>query len=160
MKHYKIRNAVQEDLDGIIKLIQEFAEFEKLSDVCKVSEKDLHEAIFGTNKFADCLVAEVENKLVAYAILFPVFKTFRGERSMYLEDLYVLPEMREQGLGLKILKAVAEIAKEKNCVRLDWQALEWNKKAIDFYEKLGAKTDSGNVDFSLRGDDFLNLTNS
>lgn len=153
----KIRYISALDLSLVISLMKEFAEFEKLSEYCKVSENDLREAIFGVNKFAHCLVAESEKKIVGYAIFFPVFKTFRGERSMYLEDLYVSPKMRGQGLGLKMLKEIARVAKEKNCVRMDWQALAWNTPAIEFYKKIGAKTDDGNLDFALRGADFDKL---
>lgn len=150
----EIKKAIEKFIPQILELLREFAEFEKLSEYCKVSENDLREALFGENKFAHCLVAESGDELVAYAIFFPVFKTFRGERSMYLEDLYVSPKMRGQGLGLKMLKEVARIAKEENCVRMDWQALAWNAPAIDFYKKLGASIDDGNLDFSLRGADF------
>lgn len=152
-----IRPAAQIDLTAILKLIHEFAEFEKLSEFCQVSENDLREAIFGEHKFVNCLVAESENELVGYALFFPVFKSFRGEHSMFLEDLYISPKMRGRGLGLKMLKEVAQVAKAQNCVRMDWQALKWNKNAIDFYEKLGAKTDDENFDFSLRGEFFDKL---
>lgn len=151
---YKVK---EKNLQQIINLIQEFAEFEKLSEFCEVSENDLREAIFGKNKFVNCLVAESEGELVGYALFFPVFKSFRGERSMFLEDLYISPKMRGGGLGLKMLKAVAQAAKEQNCVRMDWQALKWNAPAIEFYKKLGANADDENYDFSLRGEDFVRL---
>lgn len=141
----------------IIALIREFAEFEKLSDACEVSEDDLREAIFGAGKFVHCLVAESENELVGYALFFPVFKSFRGERSMFLEDLYVSPAMRGKGLGLALLKEVARVAREENCVRMDWQALKWNTPAVEFYKKLGAIVDDENLDFALRGAAFEKL---
>lgn len=153
----QIYKAKENNIQQIINLIKEFAEFEKLSQFCKVSENDLREAIFGENKFIYCLVAESEDEIVGYALFFPVFKSFRGERSMFLEDLYVSPKMRGKGLGLKMLKEVARTAKERNCVRLDWQALKWNAPAIEFYEKLGAKYDDENYDFSLRGESFNKL---
>lgn len=157
MNNFRILNPAQADLNDIIKLIQEFAEFEKLSEWCKVSENDLREAIFGEHKFVNCLVAESEDKLIGYALFFPVFKSFRGERSMFLEDLYVSSKMRGRGLGLKLLKEVARMAKEQNCVRMDWQALKWNAPAIEFYKNLGAETDDENLDFRLRGEDFARL---
>jgi GNAT superfamily N-acetyltransferase len=145
------------DLPNVVFLIQKFAEFEKLSQFCQVSENDLRKAIFGENKFVNCLVAETENALVGYALFFPVFKSFRGERSMFLEDLYVSPIMRGCGLGLKMLREVARMAKEQNCVRMDWQALKWNAPAIEFYKNLGAETDDENLDFRLRGENFARL---
>lgn len=154
---FQIHFAKKENLLQIISLIKEFAAFENLSDACEVSENDLREAIFGENKFVNCLVAESENEIVGYALFFPVFKSFRGERSMFLEDLYVSSKMRGQGLGLKMLKEVARIAKEQRCVRMDWQALKWNEQAIKFYKNLGAKTDDENLDFGLCGEDFDKL---
>jgi GNAT superfamily N-acetyltransferase len=118
----------------------------------------LREAVFGANRFAHCLVAESHGELVGYAIFFPVFKTFRGERSMFLEDLYVSPKMRGRGLGFALLKEVARIAKEQNCVRMDWQALKWNAPALEFYRNLGAESDDENLDFRLRGAAFEKLS--
>lgn len=157
MNNFEILNAAQTHLNSIIKLIREFAEFEKLSEFCQVSENDLREAIFGEHKFINCLVAGSGNELVGYALFFPVFKSFRGERSMFLEDLYISPKMRGKGLGLKLLKEVARTAKEQNCLRMDWQALKWNAPAIEFYKNLGAETDDENLDFRLRGEDFARL---
>ena len=157
MSSFKIRSAVQKDLNCIIKLILEFAEFEKLSGVFTITENDLREAIFGESKFVNCLVAEGENKLVGYALFFPVFKSFRGERSMFLEDLYISPEIRGRGLGLRMLREAARTAKEQNCVRMDWQALRWNRDAIEFYKNLGAEADDENFDFHLRGEAFDKL---
>lgn len=157
MNIYSIRKVKIQELSKIINLIKEFAEFEKLSEWCDVSENDLHEAIFGANKFVNCLVAESENELVGYALFFSVFKSFRGERSMFLEDLYISPDMRGRGLGFELLKAVAQEAKNQNCVRMDWQALKWNTPAVEFYKNLGAETDDENFDFRLRDANFLRL---
>ena len=155
--NFWIRVADEKAVESVLELIREFAEFEKLSEWCEVSENDLREVIFGENKFVNCLVAESENEIAGYAIFFPVFKSFRGERSMFLEDLYISPKLRGQGFGLKMLKEVARIAKHQNCVRVDWQALKWNKSAIEFYKNLGAETDDENLDFRLRGEAFEKL---
>jgi len=154
----EIRKAEIKDLPQIIVLMREFAVFEHLEDSFLVTEKKLSDAIFGKNSFAKCLVAYSANEMIAFAIGFPVLKTFRGERSFYLEDLYITPEFRGKGFGFEMLKAVAKLAKEENCVRMDWQALDWNVKAIEFYEKIGAETDSGNVDFRLIAEQFDKLT--
>lgn len=156
----RICEATEKNIPQIVELIREFAEFEKLSEFCKVSENDLRAAIFDEGKFVQCLVAESEKHLVGYALFFPVFKSFRGERSMFLEDLYVSPQMRGRGLGLKMLIEIARIAKAQNCLRMDWQALKWNAPAIEFYQKLGAQTDDENLDFGLRGAGFENLANN
>ena len=155
--NFKIERAAPENLPQIVALIKEFAEFEKLSDWCKVVENDLREAIFGTNSFVQALVAFADEDCVGYALFYPVFKSFRGERSMFLEDLYVSPQMRGRGLGLKMLREAARTAKEQNFVRMDWQALKWNAPAVKFYENLGAEYDDENFDFRLRGAAFERL---
>lgn len=156
----KIRPAEEKDLPQLIALMREFAEFENLAHLFKAGEKDLQAAIFGAEAFVHCLVAESgDGALAAYAMFFPVFKTFRGERSMFLEDLYVAAEMRGRGLGLALLKQVARLAKEKRCVRMDWQALRWNAPAVEFYKRIGAALDDENLDFALRGAAFENLQN-
>lgn len=152
--HAEIRNADARDLPEIITLMREFAEFEKLEDSFFVTEENLFAAFFGDKAFAKCLVAVVEKETVAFAIGFPVLKTFRGERSFYLEDLYVKNEFRVRGLGYEMLKAVAALAKAESCVRMDWQALDWNEKAIRFYQKIGAEINHENVDFRLIEEQF------
>jgi GNAT superfamily N-acetyltransferase len=158
MKHQLlVRAARSEDAAVIVLLIREFAEFEKLSAWCEVTEKSLREAIFGKKAFVQALVAIEENRFVGYALFFPVFKSFRGERSIFLEDLYVTPDFRGQGLGLLMLKEVAKYAKQNGFARMDWQALKWNKAAIEFYKNLGSESDDENFDFRLRGAAFEKL---
>jgi len=152
-----VREAQAVDVRAIVLLIREFAEFEKLIEWCEVTENDLHEAIFGKLSFVQALVAMDGNRYVGYALYFPVFKSFRGERSIFLEDLYVTTDLRGNGLGLVMLREVAKHAKKQGFVRLDWQALKWNEAAINFYKNLGAETDDENFDFRLRGAAFNNL---
>ncbi len=153
-----VREAKPSDVPAIRLLIQEFAEFEKLSDVCEVTETDLQAAIFGDGNFVKALIALDGNRYVGYALFFPVFKSFRGERSMFLEDLYVMPDVRGNGLGFVMLREVANRAKKAGCSRLDWQALKWNEPAINFYRNLGAESDDENFDFRLRGAAFIELS--
>ncbi len=153
-----VREAKSSDVPAIRLLIQEFAEFEKLSEWCEVTETDLEAAIFGDRKFVGALVAMDGNRYAGYALFFPVFKSFRGERSVFLEDLYVTPDLRGNGLGFVMLREVANQAKKAGCFRLDWQALKWNTAAIDFYKNLGAETDDENFDFRLRGAAFQRLS--
>ena len=153
-----VREAKPADVPAIGILIREFAEFEKLIEWCEVTETDLREAVFGGQKFVQALVAMDGNRYVGYALYFPVFKSFRGERSIFLEDLYVTPDLRGNGLGIVMLREVAKYAKEQGFTRLDWQALKWNEAAINFYKNLGAETDDENFDFRLRGAAFLKLS--
>jgi len=103
-----VRVARSEDVAAIAILIREFAEFEKLSAWCEVTEANLQEAIFGKKSFVQALVAMADNRYVGYALFFPVFKSFRGEPSIFIEDLYVTPDMRGQGLGFMMLRVVAK----------------------------------------------------
>ena len=152
-----VRVARSEDVAAIAILIREFAEFEKLSAWCEVTEANLQEAIFGKKSFVQALVAMADNRYVGYALFFPVFKSFRGERSVFLEDLYVMPDLRGQGLGFVMLREIAKYAQEQGFARLDWQALKWNEVAIEFYKNLGAESDDENFDFRLRGAAFEKL---
>lgn len=153
----RVRSARAGDVTALAVLIREFAEFEKLSAWCEVTEEDLQQAMFGDKSFVQALVALAGRVYVGYAIFFPVFKSFRGERSIFLEDLYVTPNVRGNGLGFAMLAEVAKYASERGFTRMDWQALKWNQPAIDFYKKLGAETDDENLDFRLRGASFERL---
>ena len=154
----KVRAAEAGDVTAIAVLIREFAEFENLSAWCEVTEDDLREAIFGSKSFVRALVALSGNRYVGYALFYPVFRSFRGERSMFLEDLYVTPDLRGNGLGFVMLREVAKYAKDEGFVRMDWQALKWNAPAVKFYESIGAEHDDENYDFRLRGQAFEQLT--
>ena len=152
-----VREARKTDVPAIAILIREFAEFEKLAHWCEVTEDDLHEAIFGKKSFVQALVAMAGDRYAGYALYFPIFKSFRGERSIFLEDLYVTPDLRGNGLGFVMLREVAKYAKERGFARMDWQTLKWNESAINFYKNLGAESDDENFDFRLRGAAFNNL---
>jgi GNAT superfamily N-acetyltransferase len=146
-----------EQLTQLLNLLREFAQFENLQNEFLVDEEKLNLVLFGEEKFVECLVGFADEEMVAYAIFFPIFRTFRGDRSMYLEDLYVKETMRGRGFGLAMLKAVARQARERGFSRMDWQALNWNIPAIDFYKKLGAESNEEQMDFRLIGAAFEKL---
>jgi len=153
----KIRKSESGDLPNILAMIREFAEFENLSDYCQVTEENLREAIFGENSFVESLIALVDERPVGYAVFFPYFASFRGQRGLYLEDIYLKPEFRQAGLGEKMLREIARIGAEKGCLRIDFQVLKHNQKAISFYEKLGAVRDESEIHFKFTDDAFQNL---
>ena len=134
-----IRPARPEDVPGILAMIRELAEFEALSHQVVATEDDYHASLFGENPAAEALVAEVENNLVGYAIFFSTFSTFIGRAGIWLEDLYVRPDFRGLGLGKGLLKAVGEIAAARNAGRYEWSVLDWNRNAIDLYERVGGE---------------------
>ena len=155
--NFVVRTAEAKDMVAIAILIREFAEFEKLSAWCEVTDDDLHKAIFGEKSFVQSLVALSDGRYVGYALFYPSFKSFRGERSIFLEDLYVTPELRGNGLGFVMLREVAKYAVEEGFARMDWQVLKWNAPAVKFYESIGAEYDDENFDFRLRGQAFAQL---
>lgn len=152
-----IRKAVEADLEAVTDLMREFAEYEKLTDDFFLTEKSLRQAVFGDDGFVYLLVGALDDDIIGFALLYPKYASFRGERSLYLEDLYVKPEFRGKGFGLAILKQAAKLATSSGFQRLDWQALKWNTPAIDFYNKIGAESDDGNINFRLIEKNFEDL---
>ncbi len=139
MNQLSIRPATAADVGAILGMIQELAEFEKLSHMCVATEALLANALFGDNPFCECLVGWENDKPIAFALFYHNFSTFRGQKGLYLEDLYVKPEYRSSGYGREMLVALARIAIERKCGRFEWAVLNWNENAIDFYAGLGAE---------------------
>jgi GNAT superfamily N-acetyltransferase len=133
-----IRAAAPADVSAIFALMMELAEFEKLTHLFVATEDGVRDALFGPRPAAEALVAEESGQIVGYALFFHNFSTFLGKRGLYLEDLYVRPNLRGSGLGTKMLRALAALAVERQCGRFEWSVLDWNQQAIDFYEKMGA----------------------
>ncbi len=142
MKHHILRAAEQQDVPAIVGLIRELAEFEKLSHLCQVSAESLAPHLFGhqpgDRPVAECVVGEVGGQVVAFALFFTNFSTFLAKPGLYLEDLYIRPAHRGNGLGKALLKHLAGLAVERGCGRFEWCVLDWNENAIAFYEGSGA----------------------
>ena len=134
-----IRPATAADLPLIASLIRDLADYEKLAHEVRFDEAVLGERLFGERPYAEVLIGEVDGVAQGFALFFHNFSTFEGKPGVYLEDLYVRPEARGAGLGKALLKALAQIALERDCARLEWWVLDWNAPAIGFYQKLGAK---------------------
>jgi GNAT superfamily N-acetyltransferase len=135
---HTLRAAEPHDVPAIVGLIRELAEFEKLSHLCQVSVESLAPHLFGHKPVAECIVGEVSGEVVAFALFFTNFSTFLAKPGLYLEDLYIQPAHRGSGLGKALLKHVAGLAVERGCGRFDWCVLDWNERAIRFYEGMGA----------------------
>jgi len=103
-----------------------------------MTEETLRESLFGSRPSAEVLLGYYQDKPVAFAVFFHNFSTFLGRRGLYLEDLFVIPEMRGKGFGRALLVRLAQIARERNCGRFEWAVLDWNEPAIEFYKRLGA----------------------
>ncbi len=133
-----IRQAIQDDCPLILDFIRELAEYEKLSDKVVATVDDLAEHLFGDVPRASVLIAEIANQAAGFALYFHNFSTFLGQPGIYLEDLFVRPTHRGQGIGRALLGKLAQRAIEMNCGRIEWAVLDWNQPAIDFYRSLGA----------------------
>lgn len=135
----KLRNAGRDDVPLIFSLIRELAEYEKLAHEVVATERQLQENLFGSRPQAEVVIAEWNGKPAGFALFFHNFSTFLGRRGLYLEDLYVRPEVRGKGIGRALLIHLARIAVERGCGRFEWAVLDWNEPARRFYESLGAK---------------------
>lgn len=136
---FEIIQAQEKDTPLVLNFIKELAEYEHLLDKVKATEEILYESLFGEHKVAECIIAYEEDIAVSFALFFYNFSTFLGKKGIYLEDLFVKPEYRGKGYGKALLKYLAKLAKRKNCGRLEWWVLDWNKPSIEFYNSLGAK---------------------
>ena len=139
---YLLRPARSEDIPHIHKLMLDMAEFENLTGIFKATPDSLHQSLFGDRPAVNCLVgatASAPDAPVAYIMWFHNYSSFLDKRGLYLEDLYVDPAHRGQGLGKLALKHLAQLAVELDCGRFEWSVLDWNRNAIDFYEYLGAQ---------------------
>ena len=145
----EIRKAGRSDVEAITNLMHDFAAFEDLSEYFESTPENLAAVMFGDRSFVNGLVAEDNGEVVAYALFYPNYATFRGQRGMYLEDIFISPAHRGQGIGEAMLRRIAQISKEQGCERIDFQVLEWNQPAIGFYERLGAHRDASERHFKF-----------
>ncbi len=134
-----VRPAEKRDVGVIMGFIRELAEYERLAHEVVADEVSLDRFLFGERPAAEALIAEYETTPVGFALFFHTFSTFVGRPGLYLEDLYVRPNMRGKGFGKLLLRHVAQLARERDCGRLEWAVLDWNESAIRFYENLGAR---------------------
>lgn len=134
---FKLRFADENDTALILGFIKELAQYEKLQDQVVATEETLRESLF-SKRAAEVIIGEYEGVPVGFALFFHNFSTFLGQAGLYLEDLYIKPEMRGKGMGKTILSFLAGLALERNCGRLEWWVLDWNEPSIQFYKKLGA----------------------
>jgi GNAT superfamily N-acetyltransferase len=138
-------------------LIKKLAEYERLLDQVVATEAMIHDALFGERAAAEAVIAWVGDEPVGFAIYFHNFSTFRGRQGLYLEDLFVEPAYRGQGIGKRLLLHLAQIAVERGCDRFEWAVLDWNEPSIKFYQSLGAKPQDDWTVYRLTGDALARL---
>jgi GNAT superfamily N-acetyltransferase len=147
-----IRPATPADVSTILHFIRELALYEREPDAVIATEGDLLRDGFGPTPRFRCLIAERNNEPVGFALYFTSYSTWLGHHGIRLEDLYVTPTHRRQGIGKALLAALARIAVDEGCPRLEWDVLTWNQPAIDVYEALGATTQTEWRIMRLAGD--------
>lgn len=132
-----LRFAQEQDIPLILYFIRELAKYENMLDKVVATESGLKESIF-IKKAAEVIICEYKREPAGFALFFHNYSTFLGQAGIYLEDLFVKPEMRGKGLGKVILSYLAKLAVERGCGRLEWACLDWNEPSIQFYKSLGA----------------------
>lgn len=157
INNFNTRPAVEEDIKTILYFINELAIYEKLENQMHATEEGLTKTIF-KEKYAEVVIADVDGKPVGFALFFHNYSTWEAKPGLYLEDLYVTPEMRGFGYGKKLLQHLAKIAVERDCARFEWSCLDWNEPSIKFYKSLGAVPMDDWTGYRLTGEALINMT--
>ena len=148
----RIRAATRADVPLILSFIRGLAEYERLPDEVVATEELLEKSLFGARPDAEVLLAFEGSEPAGFALFFHNYSTFLARRGLFLEDLFVVPERRGRGIGRRLLGALAAIAVERDCGRLEWSVLDWNEPAIRFYRSLDARAMDEWTVFRLTGD--------
>ena len=154
---FRIRPAQPGDAPAILALIRALAEYERAPHDVVATEEQLRENLFGPHPAAEVLLGEEAGVPVCFALFFHNFSTWLGRRGLYLEDLFVRPALRGKGYGRALLVRLAQIARERDCGRMEWAVLDWNEPAIQFYRKLGARPNDDWTIFRLTTDGLSQL---
>lgn len=149
----RIRPAVETDLDTIVELIHALAEYEREPEAVKLVPSALRLHLFGPRPFAEVLMAETPaGESAGFALFFHNYSTWEGRPGIWLEDLFVRPALRGHGFGKALLAALARLAVERGCGRLEWSVLDWNAPSIAFYRALGANPMAEWTTYRFTGD--------
>jgi GNAT superfamily N-acetyltransferase len=154
---FRIEPATESDVPVIFRLIKALAEYERLSHEVVATESVIRAALFGPTPAAEAVIAHAGDEPAGFAVFFLSFSTFRGDRGLYLEDLFVEPQWRRRGLGRKLLAYVASAAVARGCSRMNWSVLDWNESAIRFYQGIGAEPVREWKGYGISGEAFRRL---
>jgi GNAT superfamily N-acetyltransferase len=152
-----IRAAIAPDVPLIQQFIRDLAEYEREPEAAIATQEDLLRDGFGPEPKYRCVIAEWDGEPAGFAFFFYNYSTWQGKPGLYLEDLFVKPVFRGKGIGKSLLLHLAKIAIAENCGRFQWQVLDWNTPAIDFYKSLGAETMSAWLTMRVEGDNIRKL---
>ena len=152
-----LRKAVESDAGEILRLVRALADYEKLLHEVKATEADFREMMFGPRPSAYAVLAEADGAAVGLALYYHTFSTFTGRCDLFLEDLFVMPTYRGRGIGIALFRHLAGTARDEQCRRIEWRVLDWNKPAIDFYHRIGARPMTDWNVMRLQGDALVAL---
>jgi GNAT superfamily N-acetyltransferase len=152
-----IRPATHDDAALILELIHGLAEYERAPDAVIATESDIIRDGFSGDPRFYCVIAERAGVPAGFAFYFFHYSTWLGKPGLYLEDLFVKPELRGNGIGKALLVYLAQVALRENCYGMRWQVLDWNQPALDFYQRLGAKVMREWLDVRISGDSLRTL---
>ena len=147
----KIRDASQTDVPFILRMIRELAAYERAPDAVIVTQEDLKRDGFSEHPKFQSYILEINLNPVGFFLIYDRYSTWKG-KCLYLEDLYVIPEQRNQGLGKMVMDYLLEKAKNEGYRRFEWQVLDWNEPSIEFYKIFGATLDGGWINCRIEGD--------
>lgn len=154
--HFVLRFAEKMDARIILFFINELAKYEKLENEVIATEEKLIETLFD-RKYAEVIIAEYKGRPVGFCLFFYNYSTFLGQPGIYLEDLFLVPEVRKMGFGKTILTFLARLAVDRNCGRLEWSCLDWNEPSRRFYESLGSESKDEWIGYRLSGQALLDM---
>jgi GNAT superfamily N-acetyltransferase len=160
MSVIEIRKARPADAAMILGFVTDLAIYEKAENEVIATVSDIEHSLFGHESTADAVICSIDNEPVGFAVYFFNYSTWLGRNGLFLEDLYVSQQHRGKGAGKALLKHLAGIALENNCGRLEWNVLDWNEPAINFYQALGAKPQVEWVGYRLTGKSLEELSKS
>ena len=153
----RVRNASSDDVPLILELIRELAEYEKAPEQARATPEDLRRDGFSTNPKFRVMIAEWMGEPAGFALFFYHYSTWVGRPTLFLEDLFVRPRFRGNGIGKALLSRLAGLAVDEGCGRFEWQVLDWNTPAIEFYQSLGATVMQQWLTMRVSGDELRTL---
>jgi GNAT superfamily N-acetyltransferase len=149
---FSLRAATEEDVPTVLGFVRALADYEKLLHACVATEADFLRCLFGPKRLARAVIAEVEKNPVGMALWYYTLSTFAGRPILFVEDVFVLPARRGQGIGRALFRHMARVAAAEDCVGMEWRVLNWNQPSIDFYARIGARPVTDWTTQQLRGD--------
>lgn len=158
LEGFTLRFAEEKDIPLILHFIKSLAAYEKKAEKVQATTEDLKKNLF-ENRYAEVVFAEYNGEPVGYMLFFHNFSTFLGRPGIYVEDVFVNPELRGKGMGKIMFACLADIARKRNCGRMDWSVLKWNEPSIAFYKKIGSNPNNEWDAFRLEGDALERLAN-